>query len=80
MTDRTLDQIAKETCEWEQTCQIDQHLANTHAILEIQLKEIEQMKIEVDYIPTEETLYRDIRVPYIKLVTLAKSCPFQEVI
>ena len=34
------------------------------------------MKIAVKYIPTEETLYRDIRVPYIKLVTLAKSCPF----
>ncbi len=34
------------------------------------------MKIAVNYIKSEETLYMDIRVPYIKLVTLAKSCPF----
>lgn len=34
------------------------------------------MKIEVKYIESEETLYRDIRVPYIKLVAIHKSCPF----
>lgn len=30
-----------ETCEWELTCQIDWHYAITHAIIEVQLKEIE---------------------------------------
>lgn len=34
------------------------------------------MKINVNYIESEHTLYRDVRVPYIKLVTLANSCPF----
>ena len=34
MPDRTLEQIAKETCEWELTCQIDWHYSTTHAIIE----------------------------------------------
>ena len=62
--DRTLEQIAKGTCEWELTCQIDQHLDTTHAILEIQLKEIEQMKIAVDYIKSEYPLGTQNGVDY----------------
>ena len=34
------------------------------------------MTIKVEHIEIEETLYRDIRVPYIKLVAIHKSCPF----
>lgn len=34
------------------------------------------MKIKVKYIGSDETLFRDVRVPYIKLVAIHKSCPF----
>ena len=34
------------------------------------------MKIEVEYIETEDTLYRDIRSDNIKLVIWHRSCPF----
>lgn len=34
------------------------------------------VKIKVKYIESEEALFRDVRVPYIKLVAIHKSCPF----
>ena len=34
------------------------------------------MKIKVKYVPVEYELFRDVRVDYIKLVYITRSCPF----
>lgn len=34
------------------------------------------MKIEVKYIESEHTLFRDVRAKGVKLVSISRSCPF----